>query len=95
MFLSRNKKTNIYPCKHQFYYIKVGFKGVKLHRRVFVMIWAFAVLICPKKQIGMARHKLIELRHTKRALIAFANASTQNEGSRGGCGQGGGGGGGG
>ena len=23
---------------YQFYYIKVGFKGVKLHRRVFVMI---------------------------------------------------------
>ena len=30
MFLSRNKKNNIYPCKLQFYYIKVGFKGVKI-----------------------------------------------------------------
>ena len=29
MFLSRNKK-NVYPCKPQFYYIKVGFKGVKI-----------------------------------------------------------------
>ena len=29
MFLSRNKKNNIYPCKPQFYYIKVGFKGIK------------------------------------------------------------------
>ena len=28
MLLSRNKKTNIYPCKLQFYYINVGFKGV-------------------------------------------------------------------
>ena len=28
--LSRNKKTNVYPCKPQFYYIKVGFKGVKI-----------------------------------------------------------------
>ena len=27
MFLSRNKKNNAYPCKPQFYYIKVGFKG--------------------------------------------------------------------
>ena len=27
MFLSRNKKNNVYPCKPQFYYIKVGFKG--------------------------------------------------------------------
>ena len=30
MFLSRNKKNNVYPCKPQFYYIKVGFKEVKI-----------------------------------------------------------------
>ena len=30
MFLSRNKKINVYPCKSQFYYIKVGSKGVKV-----------------------------------------------------------------
>ena len=30
MFLSRNKKNNVYPCKPQFCYIKVGFKGVKI-----------------------------------------------------------------
>ena len=30
MFLSRNKKNNVYPSKPQFYYIKVGFKGVKI-----------------------------------------------------------------
>ena len=29
-FFSRNKKNNVYPCKPQFYYIKVGFKGVKI-----------------------------------------------------------------
>ena len=29
IFLSRNKKNNVYPCKPQFYYTKVGFKGVK------------------------------------------------------------------
>ena len=29
MLLSKNKKYNVYPCKPQFYYIKVGFKGVK------------------------------------------------------------------
>ena len=29
MFLSRNKKITAYPCKPQFYSIKVGFKGVK------------------------------------------------------------------
>ena len=30
MFLSRNEKINVYPCKPQFYYIKVEFKGVKI-----------------------------------------------------------------
>ena len=30
MFLSRNKKNNVYPCKPQFYYVKVGFKGVNI-----------------------------------------------------------------
>ena len=30
MFLSINKKNNVYPCKPQFYCIKVGFKGVKI-----------------------------------------------------------------
>ena len=39
MFLSRNKNKNVYPCKPQFYYIKVGFKGVKLCRFVFMMYW--------------------------------------------------------
>ena len=29
MFLSRNKKNKVHPCKPQFYYIEVGFKGVK------------------------------------------------------------------
>ena len=30
MFLSRNKKYNLYPCQPQFYYIKVGIKGIKI-----------------------------------------------------------------
>ena len=30
IFLSRNKKNNVYSCKPQFYYIKVEFKGVKV-----------------------------------------------------------------
>ena len=30
MLLSRNKKNKVYPGKSQFYYIKVGFKGVKI-----------------------------------------------------------------
>ena len=30
MFLSRNKKNNVYPWKPQICYIKVGFEGVKI-----------------------------------------------------------------
>ena len=30
LFLSRNKKNNVYPCKPQFYYIKAGFNGVNI-----------------------------------------------------------------
>ena len=29
MFLSRNKKINVYPCKSQFYCVNDEFKGVK------------------------------------------------------------------
>ena len=35
MFLSRNKKNNVYPGKPQFYYIKVGFKGDKIIQACF------------------------------------------------------------
>ena len=37
MFLSRNNKNNVHPCKPQFYFIKVGLRGSKLYRYVFVM----------------------------------------------------------
>ena len=30
MLLSRDKKNNVYPCKPLFYFLKVGFKGVKI-----------------------------------------------------------------
>ena len=30
MFSSGNKQNNVYPCKPQFYYIKVGFEGVNI-----------------------------------------------------------------
>ena len=43
MFLSRKKKINVYPCKPQFCYVKVGFKGSTLYRHVFVMVY------CPQK----------------------------------------------
>ena len=35
MFLSRYKKNNVYPCKPQFYYVKVGFKGINIKKACF------------------------------------------------------------
>ena len=32
---SKNKKNNVYPCKPQFYSIKVGFKGIKIINAYF------------------------------------------------------------
>ena len=38
MFFNKiRKKNNVYPCKHQFYYLKWGLRGPKLYRRVFEM----------------------------------------------------------
>ena len=54
--LSRNKKNNVYPCKPQFYYIKVGFKGVKLYRRVIDM-WNKANICI--RQFQPALHVLV------------------------------------
>ena len=35
MFWSKNKKKYVYPCKPQFYYMKVGCKGVLVTRTCF------------------------------------------------------------
>ena len=43
MFLSRYKKNNVYPCKPQFYYIKVGCKGVKI-----MYDWHFMWTVCTR-----------------------------------------------
>ena len=65
MFLGRNKKNIVNPCKPQFYYIKVGFKGVKIYIMLtlkseryknFIYIYRETVWIClhikqMKKQI--------------------------------------------
>ena len=34
-FLAELRKNNVYPCKPQFYYIKMGFKGVKIIQACF------------------------------------------------------------
>ena len=46
MFLSRNKANNVYPCEPQFYYIKVGFKGVKIIKVCFRDVHNFFYIKC-------------------------------------------------
>ena len=53
MFLSRNKKNNVYPCKPQFYFIKVGFKGSN-YKGVFSWCWGIytlTILVLNLKQV--------------------------------------------
>ena len=42
-FFFQNKKNNVYPCKPQFYYIKVGFKGIKIILACFLR-WGMPVM---------------------------------------------------
>ena len=44
MFLSRNKRNNVYPCIPQFYYIKVRFKEVKINN-IGMFSWCVYILI--------------------------------------------------
>ena len=52
MFLSRNKKNNVYPCKPQFYYKKWGLRGSKLYRYVFLMVWSGSLQQINVSEIG-------------------------------------------
>ena len=53
MFLSRNKKNNVYPCKPQFYYKKMGFKVVKIIYACFRDVGDF-LLSFPNQLIQLA-----------------------------------------
>ena len=55
MFLSRDKKINVYPCKPQFYCIKVGFEESNLHRHVFVMEHMFVIWSCIRNNVEISR----------------------------------------
>ena len=48
MFLSINKKSNVYQCKHQFYCIKVGFKAVKIILACFRDVKTFKIQFYPQ-----------------------------------------------
>ena len=54
MFLSRDKKNNVYPCKPHFYYIKVGFKGVKIIKACFLYGLYFHISVYALKYPSLA-----------------------------------------
>ena len=59
MFPSRNKENNVYPCKPQFYYIKVGFKGVKI-RYIFVIVFVeLGMILKEKTKKNKKKHKIV------------------------------------
>ena len=53
MFPSRNMKNKVYPCKPQFYYIKVGFNGGQNSKRRMLQI--LPRMLSVKRIISQAR----------------------------------------
>ena len=43
MFWGKIKKNNVYPYKPQFYYIKVGFMGVKIIKACFRDVYLIVI----------------------------------------------------
>ena len=68
MCLSRNKKNNAYPCKPQFYYIKVRLRGSKLYRHVFVMFCNCVDITMEPLCLAFVAHLFFYLRFGKAVL---------------------------
>ena len=75
MFLSRNKKNNVYPCKPRFYYIKVGFKGVSIIKACFRDDWILSSIVITllKRDRGVARN-FTKMKPPKRIFEISAEA---------------------
>ena len=69
MYLSRNKKNNVYPCKPQFYYIKVGLRGSELYRYVFVMMFQLCISVFPASKGGKVNTCFIDLKMNKARIV--------------------------
>ena len=61
MFLSRDKENNVYPCKPQFYYIKVGFKGVKIIQACLRDVLFVLRFYGPVNPVGSCRARSVYL----------------------------------
>ena len=65
-------KNNLYPCKPQFYYIKVGLKGSKLYRHFFfAKYW--------QNPSGVSFSDAFDAKIWKRVILSYANSECPDE----------------
>ena len=73
MFLGRNKKPNVYPCKPQFYHIKVGFMGVKIRKNIRFFYLKIFIFLMVKFSIYLNRRVFV-LTTSQRSLMSDAES---------------------
>ena len=74
MFKSKKYENNVYPCKPQFYYIKVGCKGSTLHGHVCMMKSSENI---QKKEDGPDR-SILDNQSSSVTLIELAKKARKN-----------------
>ena len=61
MFFNKIRKINVYPCKPQFYCIKVGFKGVKIIQACFRNVYCPTELKPPSPMVQQCSTRIFRL----------------------------------
>ena len=77
VFWAEIRKNNVYPCKPQFFYIKVGFKGVKIIQACFRDAEILRDIHISTYQICRIQEKIEQLRFTNEYV--FCSIGTQGE----------------
>ena len=83
MFLSRNQGNNVYPFEPQFYYIKVGFKGVKIISACFRDEYIYAMsgnVMNGKNSYSFSLHEIFtEKKKKKKRIFFLSNTNSSSE----------------
>ena len=79
MFLRRNTRDNVYPCNPKFYYIKRGFKGVKIVQACFldVLVPRLILFITPIMNLASFHGGVV----SKRLLVHYLSRSNTSTAS--------------
>ena len=59
MYVLEQKKNCVYPCKPQFYFIKVGREGYKLHGCVIMMYMFISLKTIPYTMQLMQNYRIV------------------------------------